>query len=199
MKSDLELIHQWRLSKDIASRNELVMRYRGAIVNLSGRYPLRYATERKDLVHEGVIGVILAIDKFDESRGTAFWTLARFYVRDAMYNYVLKATGVNYNQAATSTTFRQSVFKGEYGQNCLYNPNLDRREADLVLNEVIQEENIRRLNEVVATLCTERQQRALRYTLAYKGEKGQIGGVLGAVQMKRAYNQAYKILEDNLS
>lgn len=44
-------------------------------------------TDYEDLYQQGVIGLILAIDRFDESRGCAFATFATHYIRGVIQQY----------------------------------------------------------------------------------------------------------------
>lgn len=195
MQTDLSLINSWRTSGNVKARNELALRYTGAVVNLSGRYPLRHLTRRDDLIQEGMLSLLIAIDKFDTSRGTAFWTCARFYVRDAMYTYVLKSSGIDYNHAPQD--IQQGAFTGEHGATSFYNPVSDTRLTNPILDAISQEQGIQKMREIIKNSCNERQQLATRYEHAEKFEKGEIKGDLHVQQMKRAYSQAINILKEN--
>jgi RNA polymerase primary sigma factor/RNA polymerase nonessential primary-like sigma factor len=49
---------------------------------------------RDDLVSEGMIGLLTAVDRFDTTRGVRFGTYARWWVLDAMRNCVLRQSRV---------------------------------------------------------------------------------------------------------
>jgi RNA polymerase primary sigma factor len=69
---------------------------RGAVVDahlpLVASYARRYQrapnTSYSELVQEGVVGVLRAVDRFDPSLGTPFWAYASWWVRQAMQSHV---------------------------------------------------------------------------------------------------------------
>jgi RNA polymerase primary sigma factor len=68
---------------DAAARGELVERYLGLVKSIAGRYRgLGLPTE--DLVQEGVIGLLTAIDRFDPKNGASFSTYAFWRIRQAV-------------------------------------------------------------------------------------------------------------------
>ena len=54
------------------------------VVGAAGRFYLPHGLEREDLIQAGVAGLLRAIDKFDESRGTRFSTYAVPWIRQSI-------------------------------------------------------------------------------------------------------------------
>jgi RNA polymerase sigma factor (sigma-70 family) len=47
---------------------------------------------RQELLQEGVVGLLRALERFDPDRGVAFWSYASFWVRQAMQHLVAELT-----------------------------------------------------------------------------------------------------------
>lgn len=74
---------------DTAARDQLVRASRRHIVWIARRYR-GSGVPLDDLVSEGSIGVLTAIDRFDPARGTRFETYSRWWILDALRNCVLQ-------------------------------------------------------------------------------------------------------------
>lgn len=57
----------------------------GGVARIYGRVP---AVDRCELMQEGVVGVLRALDRFDPELGTPFWAYASWWVRQAMQQLV---------------------------------------------------------------------------------------------------------------
>lgn len=86
-EQELELVRRWREEKDPAAMQEIVMSH----------YPLCWQWARiyrrgpipmEDLVNEGMLGLIDALERFDVTHETRFSTYARWWVRYYMQRYV---------------------------------------------------------------------------------------------------------------
>lgn len=66
-------------------RDEKIKKYAPLVHSIVGRFMFRLppgmAAERDDLVHVGIIGLISAIDRYDEGKSTPFETYASFRIR----------------------------------------------------------------------------------------------------------------------
>jgi RNA polymerase sigma factor (sigma-70 family) len=72
---------------DAAARARLVEAFAGPIAGLARRYRLPHV-ERVELLQEGVVGLLRALDGFDPDRGVPFWAYASWWVRHAMQQLV---------------------------------------------------------------------------------------------------------------
>ncbi|MBD5080980.1 MAG: FliA/WhiG family RNA polymerase sigma factor [Ruminococcaceae bacterium] len=86
------MFEQYRLTKDVGLRNDIVLRYmdivRYVAVSTRGIY-CKYA-EVDDIVNEGVLALIKAVETYDIERGVKFETYAAIRVKGAIIDFVRK-------------------------------------------------------------------------------------------------------------
>jgi RNA polymerase sigma factor (sigma-70 family) len=58
------------------------------IGSLARRYERTAAVERSELLQEGVVGLLRALERYDAERGVPFWSYATWWVRQAMQHLV---------------------------------------------------------------------------------------------------------------
>jgi RNA polymerase sigma factor (sigma-70 family) len=72
---------------------KLVAEFTPAIRGVSRRYCRWPALNQSELLQEGVVGLLRAVDRFDASLGTPFWAYAAWWVRQAMQRLVAELNG----------------------------------------------------------------------------------------------------------
>jgi RNA polymerase sigma factor (sigma-70 family) len=72
---------------DAAARARLVEAFIGPVAALARRYRGAHV-ERVELLQEGVVGLLRALEGYDPGRGTPFWAYASWWVRQAMQQLV---------------------------------------------------------------------------------------------------------------
>lgn len=77
---------------DAEACRTLVEAFLPAIVGLARGFPSRRGVERRELVQEGVAGLLFAARRYDPGLGTPFWAYASFWVRKAMQELVAELT-----------------------------------------------------------------------------------------------------------
>jgi RNA polymerase sigma factor (sigma-70 family) len=77
---------------DAAARDRLVEHFMPAIAGVARRYRGSPAVERDELIQEGVVGLLRALERFDVTMGTPFWAYAKWWVRQAMQQLVAEMT-----------------------------------------------------------------------------------------------------------
>ena len=91
-QSQLAMFEQYQQTKDIELRNEIVLRYMDVVkfvaVSTRGIY-CKYA-ETDDIVNEGVLALIKAVESYDLQRGIKFETYASIKVKGAIIDFVRK-------------------------------------------------------------------------------------------------------------
>ena len=73
-------------------RTELVESFMPLIGSVAHRYRGARAVGRAELMQEGVVGLLRALDRYDPTRETPFWAYATFWVRQAMQQLVAELT-----------------------------------------------------------------------------------------------------------
>lgn len=73
-------------------RTELVEAYMPLIGSVAHRYRGARAVDHTELMQEGVVGLLRALDRYDLDRDTPFWAYATFWVRQAMQQLVAELT-----------------------------------------------------------------------------------------------------------
>jgi RNA polymerase sigma factor (sigma-70 family) len=76
---------------DAAARAALVQAYMPALSAMARNYRTSQIG-RQELLQEGVVGLLRALERFDPDRGVAFWSYASFWVRQAMQHLVAELT-----------------------------------------------------------------------------------------------------------
>jgi RNA polymerase primary sigma factor len=77
---------------DAPRRTELVEAFMPLIGSVAHRYRGARAVDRSELMQEGVVGLLRALDRYDPTRETPFWAYASFWVRQAMQQLVAELT-----------------------------------------------------------------------------------------------------------
>ena len=77
---------------DSAARARLVDAFMPLISSAARVYRDSPQVERRELLQEGVVGLLRAIERFDPDRGVPFWGYATFWVRQAMQQLVSELT-----------------------------------------------------------------------------------------------------------
>lgn len=90
---ELALARAWLDQKCERSRAKLVDSYQPMIRRIARRH-LRNGLSMDDLVQEGSIGFMAALDNFDPDRGYSVGTLARFHIAARVQLYVSEFTGI---------------------------------------------------------------------------------------------------------
>jgi RNA polymerase sigma factor (sigma-70 family) len=75
------------------ARDRLVESYLPLIARIAQHYRGAPSIHRAELMQEGVVGLLRALDRFDPDFGTPFWAYAAWWVRQAMQQLVCELSG----------------------------------------------------------------------------------------------------------
>ena len=78
---------------DAHARARLVEAYTPLIASVARVYRDSPRIDRVELLQEGVVGLLRALERYDPARGTPFWAYAGWWVRQAMQQLVAELTG----------------------------------------------------------------------------------------------------------
>src|SRR5882757_4221199 len=106
-EQELELLRQ-RAKGDRRAVDALARAQQRTVVSLAVKYR-GYGVPIADLVGEGNVGLMRAMEKFDLERGVRFGTYASFWIRAHMLNYVIRSRSMvsGGGPMGTRTFFKQ--------------------------------------------------------------------------------------------
>ena len=175
---EFRLINDWRDNKTPRSLQKILNSYLRLAVSYARKYS-SYGLPLDDLIHEGVLGIMHALEKFDTSRDFRLSTYASWWIRASIQDYILK----NWSVVRTGSTASQKAlffnlkkikqqindvsreFMGQEELNKVSNilkvksievQNMESRLAggDLHLNQTVDSENE---NDLMSLLADDRQ------------------------------------------
>jgi RNA polymerase sigma factor (sigma-70 family) len=76
-----------------AARDRLVARFQPLIGSVARSYRGAQRVQRDELMQEGVVGLLRALDRYEPQLGTPFWAYASWWVRQAMQRTVSELSG----------------------------------------------------------------------------------------------------------
>jgi RNA polymerase sigma factor (sigma-70 family) len=74
--------------RDADARDALLEAFSPLIAGVARTYARATSLERAELMQEGVVGLLRALERYDATRGTPFWAYAGWWVRQAMQQLV---------------------------------------------------------------------------------------------------------------
>ena len=86
---ELDLALKWRDKKDEKALHELIQAHMRLVVSFAVKYK-QYGLSLGDLIQEGNIGLMKAVDKFEYRRGYKFSTYASWWIRASIQDFLLK-------------------------------------------------------------------------------------------------------------
>ena len=98
------LINDWRDNRNPKSLQKILNSYLRLAVSYARKYS-SYGLAIDDLIHEGVLGIMHALDKFDTSKDFRLSTYASWWIRASIQDYILK----NWSVVRTGSTASQKA------------------------------------------------------------------------------------------
>ncbi len=97
-------IENWRNNRDSNSLKTILNAYLRLAVSYARKYT-SYGLPLDDLIHEGVLGIMHALEKFDVSKDFRLSTYASWWIRASIQDYILK----NWSVVKTGSTASQKA------------------------------------------------------------------------------------------
>lgn len=91
VEAEIDLLARWRDQGELRARDQLVEAHLRLVLKTATQFR-GYGVSMADLVAEGNVGLVRALETFDPAKGLRFSTYAQWWVRAAMFEYVLKFT-----------------------------------------------------------------------------------------------------------
>ena len=101
---EFQLINDWRENKSPRSLQKILNSYLRLAVSFARKYS-SYGLPIDDLIHEGVLGIMHALEKFDTSKDFRLSTYASWWIRASIQDYILK----NWSVVRTGSTASQKA------------------------------------------------------------------------------------------
>ena len=101
---EFRLINDWQDNKNPKSLQKILNSYLRLAVSYAKKYS-SYGLPIDDLTHEGVLGIMHALDKFDTSKDFRLSTYASWWIRASIQDYILK----NWSVVRTGSTASQKA------------------------------------------------------------------------------------------
>ncbi len=103
-EEEFSLINDWRNNKTPRSLQKILNSYLRLAVSYARKYS-SYGLPLDDLIHEGVLGIMHALEKFDTSKDFRLSTYASWWIRASIQDYILK----NWSVVRTGSTASQKA------------------------------------------------------------------------------------------
>ena len=103
-KEEFYHIEQWREKRQSKSLQIILNSYLRLAVSYARKYK-SYGLPLDDLIHEGVLGIMHALEKFDVSKDFRLSTYASWWIRASIQDYILK----NWSVVKTGSTASQKA------------------------------------------------------------------------------------------
>ena len=86
---EFRLINDWRDNQNPKALQRILNSYLRLAISYARKYS-SYGLSIDDLIHEGVLGIMHALDKFDTSKDFRLSTYASWWIRASIQDYILK-------------------------------------------------------------------------------------------------------------
>ncbi len=101
---EFSLINDWRDNRNPEALKKILSSYLRLAISFAKKYS-SYGLSVDDLIHEGVLGIMHALDKFDTSKDFRLSTYASWWIRASIQDYILK----NWSVVRTGSTASQKA------------------------------------------------------------------------------------------
>ena len=88
-EDEVEFIKNWQLNRNEKSINKIVSSHLRLVISLANKFK-NYGLPINELVQEGNVGLMQAVDKFDLNRDVRFSTYASWWIKASMQTFILK-------------------------------------------------------------------------------------------------------------
>ena len=145
------LIDDWRDNRNPKSLQKILNSYLRLAVSYARKYS-SYGLPTDDLIHEGVLGIMHSLDKFDTSKDFRLSTYASWWIRASIQDYILK----NWSVVRTGSTASQKAL--------FFNLKKIKQQINDVSREFMGQNEINKVSEMLRVKSIEVQNMESRLT-----------------------------------
>ena len=113
-EQEKELAHKLYDNDDLDAARQLVISHLRFVVHIARSYQ-GYGLPIGDIIQEGNVGLMKAVDRFDPNRGVKLVSFAVHWIKAEIHEYILK----NWRLVKIATTKAQ-IFQEKYTQSTFY-------------------------------------------------------------------------------
>ena len=150
-EEEFKLINDWRENKTPRSLQKILNSYLRLSVSFARKYS-SYGLPIDDLIHEGVLGIMHALEKFDTSKDFRLSTYASWWIRASIQDYILK----NWSVVRTGSTASQKAL--------FFNLKKIKQQINDVSREFMGQEEINKVSDLLNVKSIEVQNMESRLT-----------------------------------
>lgn len=131
---EVQLARAWRDDGDRDAAERLVLSNMRAVIKMAGQLSNQHASF-SDLMQEGTLGLLRAVERYDPERGVRFLSYAAWWIRAYIRDYLLKTRSL----VRLGTTQRQRTVYSRLGKakEAVRREGLDGEERMVRLEEII--------------------------------------------------------------
>ena len=150
-EEEFYLINDWRENKTPKSLQKILNSYLRLAVSYARKYS-SYGLPIDDLIHEGVLGIMHALEKFDTSKDFRLSTYASWWIRASIQDYILK----NWSVVRTGSTASQKAL--------FFNLKKIKQQINDVSREFLGQEELNKVSNMLNVKSIEVQNMESRLT-----------------------------------
>ena len=148
---EFRLINDWKDNRNPKSLHKILSSYLRLAVSYAKKYS-SYGLSLDDLTHEGVLGIMHALDKFDTSKDFRLSTYASWWIRASIQDFILK----NWSVVRTGSTASQKAL--------FFNLKKIKQQINNVSREFMGQDEINKVSEMLKVKSIEIQNMESRLT-----------------------------------
>ena len=148
---EFKLINDWQDNRNPKSLQKIINSYLRLAVSYAKKYS-SYGLSLDDLTHEGVLGIMHALDKFDTSKDFRLSTYASWWIRASIQDFILK----NWSVVRTGSTASQKAL--------FFNLKKIKQQINNVSREFMGQEEIDKVSSMLNVKSLEVQNMESRLT-----------------------------------
>ena len=150
-EEEFYLINDWRNNKTPKSLQKILNSYLRLAVSYARKYS-SYGLPMDDLIHEAVLGIMHALEKFDTSKDFRLSTYASWWIRASIQDYILK----NWSVVRTGSTASQKAL--------FFNLKKIKQQINDVSREFLGQEELNKVSNMLNVKSIEVQNMESRLT-----------------------------------
>ena len=150
-EEEFQYINDWRDNRNPKSLQKILNSYLRLAISYARKYS-SYGLPIDDLIHEGVLGIMHALEKFDTSKDFRLSTYASWWIRASIQDYILK----NWSVVRTGSTASQKAL--------FFNLKKIKQQINDVSREFMGQNEINKVSEMLNVKSIEVQNMESRLT-----------------------------------